>query len=157
MNTERGWWIIIGLVVGLSTAFLGARLFDMASATTIPGERLPITTTGLTIINHAGQPRVNLKLWDGEHPALLFSDDRCSQRASLVVSPRERVALTMFGEDCKRRVSLELQANDVPTLVLRDTKDTPRARLHLLNDGNPILEFLDPMGKILQRFPAQKK
>jgi hypothetical protein len=129
----------------------------MASATTIPGERLPITTTGLTIINHAGQPRVNLNLWDGEHPALLFSDGRCNQRASLVVSPREREAFTVFGEDCQRRVSLELQANDVPTLVLRDNKDIPRARLHLLNDGSPTLDFLDPVGKIIQRFPAQDK
>lgn len=117
------------------------------------GERFPITTTGVTIVTETGQPRATLGLWDGKHPALIFSDDGCDRRASLIVAPQERAALTIFGKDCKRRIALELQGDDLPSFVLRDRNDVPRARLHLLNDGTPVMTFYGPNGELLQSMP----
>lgn len=116
-------------------------------------ERFPVTTTGLTIVNEAGEPRATLSLWDGEHPALIFSDKGCDRRASLIIAPQERATLTMYGKDCKRRIALELQADDLPSFVLRDSHDVPRARLHLLDDGTPIMAFYDLNGKLLKSMP----
>lgn len=117
------------------------------------GERFPLTTTGVTIINQAGQPRASLTLWDGEHPALVLSDARCARRAELIVSPQEHTALTMFGKDCKRRVAVDLHANDLPSFVLRDQRDIPRVVVQLLSDGSPVLDFLDANGNRIKSMP----
>jgi hypothetical protein len=71
----------------------------------------------------------------------------------LIVAPQERAALTLFGKDRKRRVELELQADDLPTFVLRDTNDIPRARLHVLADGSPVFVLYDANGKRLRSMP----
>ena len=130
-------------------------LLGLSTVTAQVGETHPITTTGITIVTDEGQPRANLSLWDKQHPALIFSDDKCDRRAALIVAPMERAALTLYGEDCKRRVALELQADDLPSLVLRDTQDVPRARLHLLKDGSPVFALYDPTGKRVQTLPER--
>lgn len=138
-----------GFVGGLAATYV----FSPEAVTAQVGERFPLRTTGLTIVTDSGEPRVSLKLWDGEHPVLMFSDARCERRASLMVAPRERAALTLFGENCKRRVALELQADDLPSFVLRDSNDVPRARLHLLKDGKPVLALYGANGKLIESMP----
>ncbi|GKS58092.1 hypothetical protein YTPLAS18_16190 [Nitrospira sp.] len=147
--TNLGVAALFGFLGGwVATAFLG-----LSAVTAQVGERYPVTTTGITIVTEEGQPRASLTLWDNQHPALIFADDKCERRAALTVAPMERAGLTLYGEDCKRRVALELQADDLPSLVLRDTEDVPRARLHLLKDGSPVFALYDPTGKRLQTFP----
>ncbi len=145
--------IVTAAFFGFMGGWLSTYLLSPTVVTAQVGARFPLTTTGLTIINQAGQPRASLTLWDGEHPALTLSDNTCDRRASLIVAPEERVALTLFGKDCKRRVALEVQADDMPTFVLRDSKDTPRARLHLLADGSPVLALYDANGRPLHSSP----
>ena len=146
-------WMITATVLGLCGGMLGAQLTEPASATDMPGARLPITTSGLIIVNEAGKPRASLQLWDGEHPALVLSDDQCATRAALTVSPREHTALTIFGKDCKRRIAVELHEDDVPSFVLRDQHDVPRVLVQLLADGSPVLDFLDRNGKRVASMP----
>lgn len=138
---------------GFAGGFSATYLFSPETVIAQVGERFPLRTTGLTIVTDSGEPRVSLKLWDGEHPVMIFSDDSCERRASLIVAPRERAALTLFGEDCKRRVALELQADDLPSFVLRDDHDVPRARLHLLKDGNPVFALYGANGQLLESMP----
>ncbi|MEP6934925.1 MAG: hypothetical protein ABI988_13465 [Nitrospirota bacterium] len=104
-------------------------------------------------MNDAGKPRASLQLWDGEHPALVLSDDQCATRAALTVSPRERTAVTIFGNDCKRCIAVELHEDDVPSFVLRNQYDVPRVLVQLLPDGRPILDFLDQNGKRVASMP----
>ncbi len=145
--------MVIAALFGVMGGWSATYLLNPTVVTAQVGERFPLTTTGLTIINQAGKHRASLTLWDGEHPALIFSDDTCDRRASLIVAPQERAALTLFGKDCKRRVELELQADDLPTFVLRDNNDIPRARLHLLADGSPVFALYDANGKRLRSMP----
>jgi hypothetical protein len=153
MRLQNAGWMIMATVLGFCGGMLGAQLTAPASARDIPGERLPITTAGLTIINQEGKPRASLQLWDGEHPALVLSDAGCARRAELIVSPQEHTALTMFGKDCKRRVAIEVHADDLPSLVLRDQHDVPRMVARLLQDGSPVLDFLDANGKRIKSMP----
>ena len=149
---EFGFVVIAGLF-GFIGGWSAIYLLSPPGVTAQMGERFPLTTTGLTIVTETGEPRASLKLWDGEHPALIFSDKGCERRASLIVAPRERAALTLYGEDCKRRAALELQGDDMPTFVLRDNNGIPRARLHLLADGSPVFAFYGANGKLLKSMP----
>lgn len=153
MRLHNVGWLIMATVLSLCGGMLGAQLSAPASATGISDTRLPVTATGLIIVNDAGKPRASLQLWDGEHPALVLSDDQCTTRAALTVSAQEHTALTIFGKDCKQRVALELHEDDVPSFVLRDQHDVPRVLLQLLPDGSPILDFLDQTGKRVKSMP----
>ena len=51
MRLQHVGWMITATVLGLCGGMLGAQLTEPASATGIPGARLPITTSGLTIVN----------------------------------------------------------------------------------------------------------
>lgn len=151
-NNTMG-FLAVAALFGFWGGWSAIYLTSSQQATAQVGERFPVTTTGLTIVTEAGQPRASLSLWDGEHPALIFSDDSCERRASLILAPQERAALTIFGKDCQRRIALELQADDLPSFVLRDSNDIPRARLHLLDDGTPVMAFYGANGKPLRSMP----
>lgn len=107
----------------------------------------PIFTTGLNIVNQEGKVRATLNLWDGENPALIMGDAHCDRRTSLAVYGKERTGLTLYGEDCKRRVALEVLIGDQPTFVLRDHQDTPRVQILLNRDGSPLIRLFDSKGK----------
>ena len=153
MTTSKTSILALATIFGFLGGWSATHLTSPQPVTAQVGERFPLTTTGVTIVTEAGQPRARLGLWDGEHPALVFSDEGCDRRASFIVSPQERATLTMFGKDCKRRVALELQGDDLPSFVLRDRNDVPRAILHLLDDGTPVMAFYGPEGKLLQSMP----
>lgn len=108
----------------------------------------PIVTSGIHIVNHEGEVRATLGLWDGEHPALVLGNKQCDRRASFAVYGKERTGITLYGEDCKRRVALEVEADDVPSFVLRDHTDTPRAQIRLNHDGSPLIRLFDSNGKM---------
>jgi len=107
----------------------------------------PIVTSGINIVNQDGKVRATLGLWDGEHPSLILGDAQCNRRASFAVYGKERTGITFYGEDCKRRVALEVEAHDVPSFVLRDHRDTPRAQIRLNQDGSPLIRLFDSNGK----------
>lgn len=113
----------------------------------------PISTSALHIVNEEGKVRATLSLWDGEHPALIMGDDRYDRRTSLAVYGKERTALTLYGVDCKRRVALEVQSDDLPTFVLRDHLDNPRVQVLLNNDGSPLVRLFDSNGKAAWETP----
>lgn len=102
--------IIIAALFGFMGGWSATYLLTPTDVTAQVGARFPLTTTGLTIINQAGQPRANLTLWDGEHPALIFSDNTCDRRASLIVTPQKQAALPLFGKDCELRYTLRSQS-----------------------------------------------
>jgi len=153
MTTSKIGILAVAALFGFIGGWSAIHLTGPKPATAQVGDRFPATTTGLTIVTEAGEPRATLSLWDGEHPALIFSDKGCDRRASLIIAPQERATLTMYGKDCKRRIALELQADDLPSFVLRDSHDVPRARLHLLDDGTPVMAFYDLNGKLLKSMP----
>ncbi len=122
-----------------------------------PGHRGIITTQGIRLVNEEGKVRASLALWDGKHPALILSDDVCDRRASFSVYPNERAGFAFFGDDCKRRAALELEADRLPELVLRDQFDVPRYRVHLLKDGSPRIVLYGPNGKSVWNAPVQEQ
>ncbi len=109
----------------------------------------PISTSALHIVNEEGKVRATLSLWDGDHPALIMGDDHCDRRASLAVYGKARTGLTLYGEDCKRRVALEVQSDDFPMFVMRDHLDNPRVQVVLNKDGSPLVRLFDANGKAL--------
>jgi hypothetical protein len=119
------------------------------------GQRGIITTNGIQLVNEEGKVRASLRLWDGEHPALILSDDVCDRRASFSVYPKMRAGLAFYGDDCKRRAALELEADRLPELVLRDQFDVPRYRVHFLKDGSPRMVLYGPNGKDIWKVPPQ--
>ena len=138
------------LMLCVLSAFLGGMVLsgifqnDQASGQLEP--RKFIRTKGLQIVNDQGKVRASLALWDGEHPALILGDQACDRRLALSVRDQQRAALTIFGDDCKRRVVLETQRLGGPDFV-------PRARIQLLADGTPALTTYGPNGGIQWRAP----
>lgn len=135
--------VMVGSIAGIFVAWAKPTRAEVPSAQ--PGP--PIVTSGIKIVNQDGEVRATLGLWDGEHPSLILGDARCNRRASFSVYGKERTGITLYGEDCKRRVALEVEVNDVPSFVLRDHKDTPRAQIRLNHDGSPLIRLFDSIGK----------
>lgn len=109
-----------------------------------------LTTQEVRLTTADGQVVAQLMLWDGQRPILQLGDARCPARFSMGISEQQgQPFLTLSDDNCQRRVTMDLIPDGLPQLAFRDETNVPRARLHLLKDGSPILRLFDPNGRTL--------
>ena len=137
---------LIGGVVGGGLAqYVGGASSVMATIdqSVISAQEFRLTTDDGTV-------RARLMLWDGKRPVLQLADARCPARVSLGISEQnDQPFFILFDDDCRRRLAVDLIPDGLPEVVFRDDTNVPRARLHLLKDGRPMLRFFDVSGRTL--------
>jgi hypothetical protein len=109
-----------------------------------------LTAEEFRLTTSDGTVRARLMLWDGKRPVLQLADARCPARVSLGISEQNNQPFfVLFDDDCRRRFAIDLIPDGLPEVVFRDDTNVPRARIHLLKDGSPILRFFDVSGRTL--------
>jgi hypothetical protein len=137
---------LVGGILGGAVAQYGLA----ASSVMATIDQSVITAQEFRLAMGDGTVQARLALWDGKRPVLQLADARCPARVSLGISEQNNQPFfILFDEDCRRRFTIDLVPDGLPEVVFRDDMNVPRARLHLLKDGNPMLRFFDVSGRTL--------
>jgi hypothetical protein len=141
---------VFSAVLGGAIGSLSGHLFTGQQAVAQPASEAGkvVTAQEFRLVTPDGKMRAKLFLWDGQHPMLAMTDAACKARATFGLSEQEgQPSLVLYDEECRRRAAMDLVPDGLPQVTFRDDTDVPRAQLHLLKDGSPILRLFDPQGK----------
>jgi hypothetical protein len=141
---RRGATAAIGLAV---VAVAGA----MAQAPA-PVKELSVRT--LRIVDDAGKDRIVLTA-EPSVPDMTFFDPSGKSRLTLDVAKDRRPVLLFADETGKEsnRLTLGLEDEGHPTLLLYDGAGRKRVVIGVPREGGPVLRVLDESGKLRMRFP----
>lgn len=120
LEAENRRWKILG---GTSVAVLGLMLLLGATGTKVVDE---IQARKIVLVDDAGQVRLRLNVRQNGAPML-----------------------RLYDKDRKRRLSLNVGANDEPGLWLYDDAGNARLGLKVRASGMPMMQLYDENGKVV--------
>jgi hypothetical protein len=139
---RRGAAVAIGLVVVVVAGAMAAPPLKDFSVRT------------LRIVDDAGRDRIVLTA-DPQQADLTFFDPSGKSRLTLDVAKDRRPLLIFSDESGKvsNRMTLGVEDEGVPGLVLYDSAGRKRVALGIPKEGGPVIRVLDEHEKLKMRFP----
>lgn len=117
-------------------------------------------TVGIMYNEGGGQRSAGLQVWDRPDTSLLELIDKLEAIRSMDEGPERKKAMEEFKEAGRRgefganRIFVGKNKEREAVLLLSDTKGQPRLRLKVAVSGDPSLEFLDEVGRVILSFPG---
>src|SRR5438132_8929962 len=151
---RREWlYGLLALTGGVIGGFASGRFSSAAGASVAQLPQRTMAAEQILLVDAKGRTRGVLGLNKDGDPAVSVYDHHGTLRSALDISDADGLGFKFFDTAGTLRISLVINADQIPAIRLLDSRHRPRALLGVDPEGEAALDFYSEEGKLLRELP----